>query len=209
MIDPTRLPASPPQSTHPPKAVFRMISSDRMAGSVPAWVPPETAQDQALSQIGDASGGRIGDAPDDAMAYRQTGAARDINEEPFGFGDLLDIINPLQHIPLVGTFYREITGDQIRPSSQILGGAVFGGIAGAAGSLVNVIIEEETGKDIAGNVIAMVMPDQPDPEAPLQKLAAASTEEAQDFPATALSFVDLAHKEPSAPPKRQQWKFNE
>jgi hypothetical protein len=31
------------------------------------------------------------------------------------FAEFLDIINPLQHIPVVSTIYRAITGDQISP----------------------------------------------------------------------------------------------
>src|SRR5215470_6180450 len=30
----------------------------------------------------------------------------------FGFGDLVDIVNPLQHIPVVATIYRNMTGDR-------------------------------------------------------------------------------------------------
>jgi hypothetical protein len=65
----------------------------------------------------------------------------------FGFFDLLDMINPLQHIPVVGTIYRAITGDEIRSISRIIGGAVFGGPMGAAGGLMTAVIEDGTGKD--------------------------------------------------------------
>src|SRR3546814_15608721 len=33
----------------------------------------------------------------------------------FSFGDFLDIINPIQHIPIVPTIYRAITGDTSQP----------------------------------------------------------------------------------------------
>lgn len=55
-----------------------------------------------------------------------------------GFGDLLDIINPLHHIPLVGTIYRSISGDAINPVMKIAGGALFGGPIGAAMSIAGV-----------------------------------------------------------------------
>ena len=32
-------------------------------------------------------------------------------DDGFSFGDILDLINPLQHIPIVGTIYRAVTGD--------------------------------------------------------------------------------------------------
>ena len=34
-------------------------------------------------------------------------------DDGFGFDDVLDAINPLQHIPIVSTIYRAITGDKI------------------------------------------------------------------------------------------------
>jgi len=72
------------------------------------------------------------------------------------FGDLLDVINPLQHIPVVSTIYRELTGDTISAGAQIAGGALFGGIFGFGASIINAIVENETGKDIGANVYAAV-----------------------------------------------------
>ncbi len=68
-------------------------------------------------------------------------------DERFGFFDFLDMINPLQHIPVVGTIYRAITGDEIRSISRIIGGAVFGGPMGAASGLVTAVIEDGTGQE--------------------------------------------------------------
>ena len=34
-------------------------------------------------------------------------------EDGFTFADFLDIINPLQHIPVLSTLYRHLTGDTI------------------------------------------------------------------------------------------------
>lgn len=77
-------------------------------------------------------------------------------EDGFGFDDFLDIINPLQHLPIISTLYREITGDEISPGSRIVGGGIFGGGIGLAASVINTAIEAETGKDIGEHVIAMV-----------------------------------------------------
>lgn len=209
MRDPSSLlPALPPTSAPPPRAVLRMISSERMAGSVPAWVTPRGSKEETLSHLENAKERNFDDVLTDALAYTpQEQSARAISEEPFGFGDLIDMVNPLQHIPLVGHLYREITGDQIRPASQIIGGAVFGGFVGAASSLVNVIIEEETGKDIAGNVLALASPDPEDPNAPIERLAAAQSP-LSDLPGSALSFVALDHPAVVEKPK-MVWKFNE
>jgi hypothetical protein len=82
-----------------------------------------------------------------------------------GFGDLLQAINPLQHIPVVSTIYREITGTTIEPAARVIGGYVFGGPIGLASSLVNAVIESSSGKDIGGHVAAFVKPGA-DPNAP-------------------------------------------
>ncbi len=71
------------------------------------------------------------------------------------FSTLLDIINPLQHIPLVSNLYREITGDQISPSARILGGGLFGGPIGLASASANAIFEQASGDDILGHALAM------------------------------------------------------
>ena len=81
--------------------------------------------------------------------------------EPFGkdgfsFLDFLDIINPLQHIPLVATLYREITGDEIDPGSRLVGSALYGGPIGAVTSLINVMVEFDTGKDIGEHALGVV-----------------------------------------------------
>lgn len=84
---------------------------------------------------------------------------------PFGedgltFRDVLDVVNPLQHIPLIGTLYRKLTGDTIDPAMRIAGGALFGGPIGAIASTVAVAfnaslqtspgVVEEPGTRLAG-----------------------------------------------------------
>ncbi|MDE2336023.1 MAG: hypothetical protein KGL10_01805, partial [Alphaproteobacteria bacterium] len=46
--------------------------------------------------------------------------------------DLFDIINPLQHIPVIGALYRHITGDTISPEAEFIGDALYGGPVGGA-----------------------------------------------------------------------------
>lgn len=69
-------------------------------------------------------------------------------KDEFSFWDLVDIVNPLQHIPVVNAVYREITGDQINNFGRIAGGAIFGGFLGAAVGGVNAIAKNETGDDL-------------------------------------------------------------
>lgn len=74
----------------------------------------------------------------------------------FSFFDVLDIINPLQHIPIIGGVYRAVTGDKIHNFSRVAGGALFGGVAGAALGLVNAVTVEKTGSDMGQMVLAKV-----------------------------------------------------
>jgi hypothetical protein len=60
-------------------------------------------------------------------------------------GSIVDVINPLQHIPFVSELYRSVTGDTIAPAAQIAGGALFGGALGAASSAVSAMVTVANG----------------------------------------------------------------
>ena len=68
-------------------------------------------------------------------------------KDGFTFFDFIDIINPLQHIPVVSTIYRSITGDQIDPGSRIAGATLFGGPLGGALASMDVALKDKTGLD--------------------------------------------------------------
>jgi hypothetical protein len=77
------------------------------------------------------------------------------------FSDVLDIVNPLQHIPGVSTVYRMITGDEISMGARMVGGALYGGPLGIMGAGVVAAVEEATGKKIEGH-IASIFTDTPE-----------------------------------------------
>ncbi len=52
------------------------------------------------------------------------------------FKDVLKALNPLQHIPVVGTIYRAVTGDTIPAPLRILGAGIFGGPIGILGAAI-------------------------------------------------------------------------
>ncbi len=80
-------------------------------------------------------------------------------DDGFSFNDLIDIVNPLQHIPVVSTFYRETTGDEISAAPRVMGSTLFFGPLGFVGALANVVIEENTGMDIGEHMTSWVTPD--------------------------------------------------
>ena len=57
----------------------------------------------------------------------------------FNFKDVLDLINPLHHIPIVGAVYRSLSNDKIAPAIKLAGGALFGGAAGAGLAAIGLI----------------------------------------------------------------------
>lgn len=83
------------------------------------------------------------------------GAKMEGSEKGFSFFDLVDMLNPLQHIPVLNIAYRALTGDEIKPISQIVGGAVFGGPAGAAMGIANIALHDATGNDVPGHIQAL------------------------------------------------------
>lgn len=76
-------------------------------------------------------------------------------DREFSFSDVLDAINPLQHIPIVSTIYRKLTGDEIAVGPRLLGGALFGGPIGLIVAGFNAMVEGATGNDVGDHVVAL------------------------------------------------------
>jgi hypothetical protein len=89
--------------------------------------------------------------------------------DEFSFYDLLDLVNPLQHIPIVSNWYRSATGDEIGAVARIVGGALLGGPIGAVTAVVNSAMESNTGKDLGEHALALLNGEESfgDGEAPL------------------------------------------
>jgi len=96
------------------------------------------------------AGGGMAVPPDQAVADSHF-----FGEDGITFGDLLDILNPLQHIPVIGELYRAVSGDDISPGARMAGGTLYGGALGFVGALANSVVAEASGKDIGGNVLAL------------------------------------------------------
>lgn len=115
-----------------------------------AAVPAAAPAPRALRGIDLYAEGNSFPESDGAAVERLFGA------DGIGFRDLLDIVNPLQHLPVVGTLYRAVTGDALSPGSRILGGTLFGGIGGFVTALVNAVVENETGSDFGDKALALL-----------------------------------------------------
>ena len=228
------------QNAHQPRKVLHMVKNDRMGGFVPKWDIAKAEDKTSASNpsntpntiefaLATAQQNQPDATPENILAFNgdtqvnsaQTDTAEQ-SGEPFGFGDLLDMVNPLHHIPVVGHAYRELSGDTIRPIGNIIGGGIFGGPLGVVSGLVNTVIQEETGKDVTGNAMAMMLHGEApsykkqqqlssqDPETRLAAAQAAAPEYQEQLektkdsvtpntdvlPGNLLSFVNLQEQSP-------------
>ena len=116
---------------------------------------------------------------------RGAGASLFWGEDGFSFADLLDLINPLQHVPIIASVYRAITHDRLAAGPRLLGGAALGGLTAGAGPLLGAatglaaaafdsVLQRTTGKDLGAHVLAFFF----DPEKPAPTVLARRTEDA-------------------------------
>ena len=82
-------------------------------------------------------------------------SAQKSSDWDFSFHNLLDIINPLEHLPIIGTIYRAITGTHIGIPEKIAGDALYGGLWGAVSGVADAAFEAVTGKDFGSTILAL------------------------------------------------------
>ncbi len=82
----------------------------------------------------------------DPMSYEEEQEFSSIAKTSLTFLDLIDAVNPLQHIPVVSTIYRNISGDRISDVPKFIGGALYGGPIGLVAALGSYITEAESTK---------------------------------------------------------------
>ncbi len=149
-------------------AVQIRAPSPPLQARLPAAGPPE------LLDVQDTSPSRPRDSGTWPIDNRAEVPEGPVVEGDFSFADFLDIINPLQHIPIVSTIYRAITGDEITGPARILGGALFGGPIGFMIAIANSIFEEVNETDLGETVLAALTGgDEPAETDPVEGIAIA------------------------------------
>ncbi|MCW5726331.1 hypothetical protein [Parvibaculum sp.] len=92
-----------------------------------------------------------------SAAFAELRAARREGRAPEGaelsFNDLIDTLNPLQHIPVVSEIYRGLTGDRISAHARVAGGALYGGPIGLVASVASLAIAGGSGEQGIGDRI--------------------------------------------------------
>jgi hypothetical protein len=106
----------------------------------------------AVTQIDPA----IASIPMPSLPAPQASASAPASHSGFTFHDFLSIINPLQHLPVISTIYRAITGDTIGVPEKIAGDALYGGLWGAVSGVADAAFQAVTGKDFGDTVLAFL-----------------------------------------------------
>jgi len=99
----------------------------------------------------------------EATASPVRGALRLFGADGFNFGDLIDLVNPLQHVPVLGNLYRRFTGDIAAPAIRVAGGALFGGPLGAAFAAASVMLKQIVNPDEASGTDPAALAQAADP----------------------------------------------
>lgn len=84
------------------------------------------------------------------------------------FADFIDILNLLQHVPLLSSLYRHVTGDEIDPAAQVMGATLYGGPLGFVAAKNLAVIQEAASGSPADMMVAALMGPE---EGPGDKLA--------------------------------------
>lgn len=120
--------------------------------------------------------------------------------EGFTFDTFLDIVNPLQHLPIVSMVYRAVTGDQISPGARVIGGGLFGGPAGAIfGALDAAIAESSGGKDLGAIALNTITGDTPDQASPDKTDTAATADAGAELGAVAPAAGEIEESHAPTP----------
>jgi len=133
-----------------------------------------------------------------ATAFAELRAARREGRASEGaelsFHDLIDTLNPLQHIPVVSEIYRGLTGDRISPHARVAGGALYGGPIGLVASVASLAIAGGSGDQGVGDRIyaAIFEPSASTGEPAIQTAASA----AEGRETLGLARLDVQAKQP-------------
>lgn len=95
------------------------------------------------------------------------------------FHDVLDVLNPLQHIPIINTIYRHLTGDEEGAVADVGGGTLWMGPVGLVGALADLAVKSDTGKSIGDNILSWLGLEDDDAPAETAKAAEVQVQQQQ------------------------------
>ena len=145
--------------------------------------------------------------PELAAGWRVSRKGAEVSTEinDFSFSDFIDIVNPLQHLPLVGDAYRALTGDEIKPVSQVTGDILYAGATGGL-SIVNSVLaigqaayKDATGESPALSIASAIFgTDKPSPDQAPPVLLADAAPQPVPAPTTPVQSATLSASQPQS-----------
>jgi hypothetical protein len=121
------------------------------------YSPEYHAMVMSPGPAGGKTAGAVVPASADKSSDDTSGASQPPHES--FFHHLWDVVNPLQHLPVIGTIYRAITGEHLDPVEKIAGDTLYGGLWGAVSSIADVAFEGITGKSFEDTALALFKSD--------------------------------------------------
>lgn len=101
------------------------------------------------------------------------------NIEEITWSDVVDAVNPLHQLPVIGDVYRSITGEKISGMARVAGGFIFGGIAGGlVAALTAAYAEAHNDQSPGEQLVSRLLGNTPETE----EVAVAETEPAASEP---------------------------
>lgn len=156
-----------PATTPSQKPLVALKPAIDMSLDQAAWTTHQDRQLPAhLGILLPATAVAVEDAAEDvqsASADAQTGETaqqtpQTETDTAYNVFDVLDVINPLQHLPVIGGLYRYLTNDQLSAPAALAGGGLYGGLLGLVASAINVALAEETGQDATAMALNAIAP---------------------------------------------------
>lgn len=86
----------------------------------------------------------------------RSGLSSKTENSAFSFGDFIDVINPLQHIPGIAELYRSVTNDEISDNARKAGNALYGFALGGPVGLGAMLAYNEVGDRLNGGSVTPV-----------------------------------------------------
>ena len=142
-------------------------------------------------------------SPNSPVAVKPSEQESFWGSDGFTFGDVVDMFNPMHHLPVISKYYREQTHDDASEGSRLVGGALFGGLIGGVTGLLtsvaNSAIRHEAHQDMSEQLLAIAEEAIEDitssPEKELLKSEFADIDSLNKGSAGALQSVSIEGKE--------------
>lgn len=162
-------------------SAFSSTLAQVQQGTAPQSLLPSNQKTETAAPVKIARSYRMADADEATRVQEAKG---------LDFDDVVDLMNPLQHIPVVGSIYRALTGDEIRPDVKAVGGFLLGAATGGimlagASSVITSAFESTTGEEPAVQVASAIFgDDKAQKPAEAQPVQVASAEPLPDIAPT-------------------------